>query len=427
MIAVLVIAVVAALLVYFGGNALSGWAVDRWYMRDEAVAARNRALFEQLQQYVTENDVASGDISAIETWVNETHDVSVIVYQTGQPYEAGWWGTDSLEENVPTPEDLARWYYTLFPLAFKDGLHQVAICDDSEQAIFNTLAIAVLALSFLVLLVILLLFAAHTTKRIVRLSADVNAVSSGTLQRPIATDSRDELSRLAQDVDRMRSAIAERARSEQTALQANSDLVTALSHDIRNPLTSLIGYLELLEMEPLPDPSRQYVLSSLDKAYRIRDLTGELFRYFLVFGQDKPTLHMDTYDAQILLEQLLGEYAAELRGRGFPVHTIPLRTPCQICTDVNMLKRVVDNLESNLEKYADPNARIVFLATLEAGRLHICISNRTQKPRAGAVESNHIGLRTCDAILKLLGGEFHTRADGGTFVAECILPVIESS
>ena len=127
------------------------------------------------------------------------------------------------------------------------------------------------------------------------------------------------------------------------------------------------------------------------------------------------------------LEQLLGEYAAELRGRGFPVHTIPLRTPCQICTDVNMLKRVVDNLESNLEKYADPNARIVFLATLEAGRLHICISNRTQKPRAGAVESNHIGLRTCDAILKLLGGEFHTRADGGTFVAECILPVIESS
>ena len=87
-----------------------------------------------------------------------------------------------------------------------------------------------------------------------------------------------------------------------------------------------------------------------------------------------------------------------------------------------MLKRVTDNLLSNIEKYADPAARLTILAEREGERLHVCFANRARRELA-RVESNHIGLRTCAAILKLLGGEFITHRDGDDFTAEFTLPV----
>lgn len=423
MIVTLALAVLAAILVFFGGNYAAERVIGRWYMSDEAVAGRNVAHLRSLQQYVADNCVSSGDASAIEAWARDEENASVIVYQNDGPiYEAGWWGTEPLQD-VESAEVNALGY-GFFPLAFADGVFQVAMCDVSENDLYFTAQMVTLGVAFAVFITIMLLFTHRVTRKISRLSAEVNAVSSGELQEPISTSGSDELARLAQDVNRMRDSIADRARNEQTAWQANSDLITALSHDIRNPLTSLIGYLELLEMdqERLPEDLRQYVRSGLDKAYRLKDLTGEMFRYFLVFGRQEQELQMERYDAQILLEQLLGEYVAELSNRGFCVNMIALQTPCRVCTDVRMLKRVIDNLMSNLEKYADPQERLTILAGIEDGALHVCFANRTKK-LPGQVESNHIGLRTCDAIMKLLGGEFCTYKEADGFTAELVLPL----
>ena len=265
-------------------------------------------------------------------------------------------------------------------------------------------------------------FTRRLARRVTRLSEAVSA--AGALNQTIPVTGTDELARLAQNVNTMRDTIVERTRNEQTALQANSDLITAMSHDIRNPLTSLIGYLDLLEMQQaqLPEDLRRYVLASRDKAYQLKDLTGEMFRYFLVFSRGEQETHPEPYDAQILCAQLLGECAEELRSRGFDVNLLLLGTPCTVTTDAQMLKRVTDNLLSNIEKYADPAARLTILAEREGERLHVCFANRARRELA-RVESNHIGLRTCAAILKLLGGEFVTHRDGDDFTAEFTLPV----
>ena len=89
---------------------------------------------------------------------------------------------------------------------------------------------------------------------------------------------------------------------------------------------------------------------------------------------------------------------------------------------MQMLKRVTDNLLSNIEKYADPAARLTILAECEGERLHVCFANRARRELA-RVESNHIGLRTCEAILKLLGGQFFTHRTGDDFSAEFVLPL----
>ena len=368
------------------------------------------------------NGVSSRDTVAIGQWLRSEKNASVIVYQAeGDPYEAGTWGTNQLLDDT-TQNDLAALGYSFYTLQFADGECRVAMCDYSESRLFGYTQFGALVVGFVVYSCIAIGFTRRLTRRVTRLSEAVGA--AGALNQTIPVTGTDELARLAQNVNTMRETIVERTRNEQTALQANSDLITAMSHDIRNPLTSLIGYLDLLEMQQaqLPEDLRRYVLASRDKAYQLKDLTGEMFRYFLVFSRGEQETHPEPYDAQILCAQLLGECAEELRSRGFDVNLLLLGTPCTVTTDAQMLKRVTDNLLSNIEKYADPAARLTILAEREGERLHVCFANRARRELA-RVESNHIGLRTCAAILKLLGGEFVTHRDGEAFTAEFTLPV----
>ena len=397
MIFVLLAALALGVVCYFGIDALGTEAIDHWYLSDDAVAARNLEHERRLQEYVSAHGVSSRDTLAIEQWSRGEKKANVIVYQVeGDPYEAGSWGTSELLDDT-TQSDIADMGYSFFTLQFADGECRVAVCDYSEAWLYSYVRFGALVVGFVVYSCIAIGFTRRLTRRVTRLAASVNT---------------------------MRDTILERTRNEQTAWQANSDLITAMSHDIRNPLTSLIGYLDLLEMsqDRLPEDLRSYVLASRDKAYQLKDLTGEMFRYFLVFSRGEQETHPEPYDAQILCAQLLGECTAELRSRGFDVNLLLLTTPCTVTTDVQMLKRVTDNLLSNIEKYADPAARLTILAECEGERLHVCFANRARRELA-RVESNHIGLRTCEAILKLLGGQFFTHRTGDDFSAEFVLPL----
>ena len=422
MILMLILALAVGVGCYFGCYRLGVWTINHGYMAPDAVELRNQRHERSLQQYVASNNVSSRDTVAIEQWLRREKNASVIVYQAeGDPYEAGTWGTSQLLDDT-TQNDLAALGYSFYTVQFADGAYRVALCDYSESRLFGYAQIGALVLAFVAYSCIAFGFTRRLARRVTRLSEAVSA--AGALNQTIPVTGTDELARLAQNVNTMRETIVERTRNEQTALQANSDLITAMSHDIRNPLTSLIGYLDLLEMQQaqLPEDLRRYVLASRDKAYQLKDLTGEMFRYFLVFSRGEQETYPEPYDAQILCAQLLGECAEELRSRGFDVNLLLLGTPCTVTTDAQMLKRVTDNLLSNIEKYADPAARLTILAEREGERLHVCFANRARRELA-RVESNHIGLRTCAAILKLLGGEFVTHRDGEAFTAEFTLPV----
>lgn len=428
MLTVVLLAALAAAAVGFGGRWLMDYTIDHWYVTPEAVASRASALAEELESYVAENQLTSNDYDALRAWVGGMRDssISIAVIDGDYAYEVDWWGT---EDNASVKLDsLDETRYHFFDIPFADRVSTVAIMEHSEAHLYNIVTYTSVVAAALTVLMILLVYNEHLTQRIRAFSEDLNKISGGDLEYPLRATSDDELGQLARSVDTMRNTIIQRTHAEQSALQANSDLITALSHDIRNPLTSLIGYMELLEMEQdkLPEDAGTYVRASLDKAYRIRDLTGELFRYFLVFGKEAQDVKMEEYDAQYLLFQLLGEYTNELRSQGFTVETDQLKESCTMRVDVPLFKRVVDNISSNLLKYADPAAPIVFSAYAD-DMLHIVVENRTREVGADAVESNKIGLRTCGSIMKLLEGDFQFRTEGDRFRAECILPISKKS
>ena len=415
----LVLGVGAALLAETAGEAIIG----RCYLSEAAVLKRTNRAAQELQGYVRQNALTTRNTNALAQWGESRKDYYILLYRDQrQILEIGWWGADIAAVDAYSLKEQGA--EVVYPIAFRDGTVYAVIYDNSDSRLYDVTWVVSLLLGCAVLALTLLAYNRRVARKVVAISHEVQSIGEGNLYLQLEPKGSDELAQLTASVEQMRLSLLRKTSEEQRALQQNSDLITAMSHDIRNPLTSLIGYLDLLEMsqDRLPEDLRSYVLASRDKAYQLKDLTGEMFRYFLVFSRGEQETHPEPYDAQILCAQLLGECAAELRSRGFDVNLLLLTTPCTVTTDVQMLKRVTDNLLSNIEKYADPAARLTILAEREGGRLHVCFANRARHELA-RVESNHIGLRTCEAILQLLGGQFFTHRVGDDFSAEFILPV----
>ena len=125
--------------------------------------------------------------------------------------------------------------------------------------------------------------------------------------------------------------------------------------------------------------------------------------------------------AQLLLEQLLGEHEAELLAEGYQVQAARLAEPGTIEVDLQYLRRVFDNLFSNIRKYADQARPVTMAARWEGQFLLVTLGNHLAD-HAGKVESTRIGLRTCEKLMDVMGGEFTREQTRETFTVHVRIP-----
>ncbi len=417
------IGLVLGVLLYVLLNALGGMLVDRVYMSQENVTRRKAQIYTQFSSYVTSSGISGRDTGAVARWTASHEYVSIFLFGTGreqQLYSGGEIMSSTAQAYDPAVHG------RLFPIRFADGLYQIAIDDSSQllqRQVVRIVSFAVASLGFLLLD---LWYMQRLTRRIISLSREAAEVSSGDLNRSIAAPGADEVSALAASMDEMRRSVITRLGSEKRAWEANTELITAISHDIRTPMTSLIGYLGLLcEENRDPAEQKQFAQSAYGKAMELKDLTDQLFRYFLVYGKAELELNLERFDGRLLLEQLLGEAEFDLADAGFTVQRIEFEGECSLQADPLYLKRVMDNLVSNIKKYADPAQPLVALSELKDEELSLCLSNAVSSSLARK-ESTKIGLRTCEKILSSMGGSFRTVLEDGHFAAELRLPAEEA-
>lgn len=363
----------------------------------------------------------STDKDAISEWTVAQKYVYLVFYQDDQfYYSAGWWGLDD-----ELPDSALGTEKKVFPVYFRDRTLTVSIYDYSEYRLQQIWDSVLLLLSAAMFVLIMLIYSQRLTKRVVRLSKEVEQLGSKDLMGEVTIKGSDEIAALAMEINNMRHEIIHRMQTEQKAVQANTDLITAISHDIRTPLTALIGYLDLaIEGEyDSPEKLGEYLRISQEKAMQLKSMTDELFRYFLVFGQGSLTLQMENYQAEILLEQILGEHCAQLQLAGFRVKLLIPETG-EIRVDVQYLRRVFDNLFSNVEKYADRAAVVTVLAEQQAQTLHIFISN-TIAPNPNHAVSTKIGLKSAHAVMEQMGGKLLITEEKQKFVVEVVLPLVD--
>ena len=229
-----------------------------------------------------------------------------------------------------------------------------------------------------------------------------------------------------QELNKCSAALREKSRALEERDTARRNWVNGISHDIRTPMTSMLGYLGLLNDSGFEDKERcrQFTASAYAKAMDLKELTDELFRYFLVYGKAELELSLESYDGRLLLEQLLGEAEFDLIDSGFRVQRIEFKGECSVSADPLYLKRTLDNMISNIKKYADPERPIMVITELTDGKLSVCISNYVKRSM-DKVESTKIGIRTCRKIMEAMGGSFTIASDGEHFAAEFALPAVE--
>ena len=416
----IVLSALAAVAVFFLISGIGDLAVDKIYMSPEAAASRKAEIYSRFSAYVTANNVAGGDSAAIARWTADNAYVTILVYE-GESLNSQPPG----QQSQPPASQYNGQYGKLYPMRFADGVYQVAIGDNSQNREYSLNRMTAVTLASVAFVAIMLLYVRRLSLRIIRLSREAEEIGGGDLEHPITAAGEDELSMLAEEMDNMRRSVIERMGSERQAWEANSELITAISHDIRTPMTSLIGYLGLLNESDLGDTERvrQFTASAYGKAMELKDLTDELFRYFLVFGRSDPDMNMEPFDGAMLLGQLLSELEFDLSDAGFSVRHIDAGGECTVTADPLYLKRVLDNLVSNIKKYADRNRPVTVLTGLKDGMLTACVSNTVSKS-GERVESTRIGLRTCEKIMSLMGGAFTVRRDEEHFAAELSIPAV---
>lgn len=421
MLYVSLLGVLLGMVLYFLANALGQALIENVYMREENVAQRKAEIYSRFSSYVTRNQISGKDAAALARWTAENDYVTVLLYDNGSRHHS-FSGGKSIGAGGEIVYDSAQ-YGRLYPLRFSDGIYLIAIVDSSregQELLVNVTAVSVAASGFILLL---LLYMNQLTRRIIALSKAAQEVSSGQLEKDISAPGQDEVSVLARSMDEMRRSLIQQMGSESRAWQANTELLTAISHDIRTPMTSMIGYLGLLNDSDFSDIERcrQFSRSAYSKAMDLKDLTDELFKYFLVFGSAELKLDMERYDGRLLLEQLVSEAEFSLTEAGFRVQRMEFEGECSILADPLYLKRVMDNLVSNVMKYGDKAKRVVILSELKNGTLSLCLSNSITRS-LDRVESTKIGLRTCKRIMEQMQGSFSTETDGEHFAAELRIP-----
>ena len=427
----ILLAMACAALVYLAAYGMGTLALTKIYMSPESVSSRQAEIYADFSKYVTAQNVSGSDEDAVARWPGNDAYTTILVYKD-EELSSMPSANPGIANGAPVSTSnagrlqYASEYGRLYPLRFADGVYHIAIGDSSqvrEDALNRYIAVLLGAIAFFA---ILIWYFRRLTKRVIRLSREADAIGDGDLEAPITMAGEDELSQLAVEVDAMRHSVIQRMGNERRAWEANSELITAISHDIRTPMTSLIGYLGLLNEESGKDPekSAQFASSAYDKAMELKDLTDELFKYFLVFGRAELELNRETLDGRLLLEQLLGEAQFDLSDAGFEIFRTDFEGECQINTDPLYLKRVLDNLVSNLKKYADRSHPVVFLSELKDEELSVCVSNNIASGIA-RVESTKIGLRTCEKIMEALGGRIETTRDEDHFSATFTLPVVK--
>ena len=165
-------------------------------------------------------------------------------------------------------------------------------------------------------------------------------------------------------------------RVAQEAEQRKNDLVVYLAHDLKTPLTSVIGYLTLLQDEPdLPQAARaRYTGIALDKAERLELLINEFFE-ITRFSLQHIVLNPWLIDLNLMLEQLVDEFYPVLTPKGLSID-LTLEPHLTLVGDGDKLARVFDNLLRNAINYCDPDTALSITARAQDGGVRLWFLNR---------------------------------------------------
>ena len=386
---------------------------------------------QDLQDYIDETKAASNDSEKLTEWVRKRKIVSIQVYKDEiLTYDSNY--PDAAVEDAEAEGAYYDWEY-YYTAEFADGTADVFLYGFFSYPLYSYAMTAEILLAVILLVAIVILGIRKPVRYIGRLKAECEILGSGDLDYQVTVQGKDELSLLARGLDNMRMALRESNEKEAELTAANRRMITEMSHDLRTPLTSLLIYTEILGKKAAKDPRQamEYVRKIEKKARQIKRLSDNIFEYALITEETKAELG-EPQTLRELFYDPLSEMTAYLGERGYMVELQPDTGSGserrQIRVNEEYINRIMDNIVSNIEKYADKSmpVRIETIYTEEYGGLAfrngISCSMEDRRKTEG---STNIGLHNVEKMMKKMNGYFRVKQTENIFEITLIFPWVK--
>lgn len=413
----LAISVSVSLLINFAGN----YALDKYYDKSSFLQNKSIQAISDFKTYVSANNISADDHEKIEKWSRSYKYVDIYIFKNNTlVYNSTRYSSYSNYENLAEISIISSNYNIV---SFADGNANVYMdCYFEYKYYYITLFISS-AIGLIIFVSVMLTLIKRKVSYIGKLENEIKILEGGDLNYNITIEGNDELSSLAESINEMRKSFMERLHNESEAEYCNSELITAMSHDLRTPLTALLGYLEIIEYKKYKteEDLMQYIHNSREKTYQIKTLSDKLFEYFLVFNR-RDDLDLELFNANEILDQLFQEEFFMLSDENFTFDFISYSDVCYLDMNLISIRRVFDNIFSNISKYADLSEPVKIRYYTEGSNLIITIKNKISKNRK-SVTSTGIGLKTCNKIIEMHKGTLYTENINNLFVITIILPI----
>lgn len=249
-----------------------------------------------------------------------------------------------------------------------------------------------------------------------------------------------DFKRYGQELNDVQGGLEQAVQEQMKAEHLKTELITNVSHDIKTPLTSIVNYVDLLKKEDMPSPAAQEYIAVLDRqSHRLKKLTEDLVEASKA-SSGALNVELQPTDVNVLLSQIEGEYQERLAACHLTLVTQPPAPGTMIQADSRLLSRVMDNLVSNVCKYAMENTRVYVTAAVRDGQAVISFKNVSRDElnispdelmerfvRGDASrhsEGSGLGLSIARSLVQLQGGTFALSIDADLFRADIVFPLI---
>lgn len=280
-------------------------------------------------------------------------------------------------------------------------------------------------------------FALKKVKSFSRIKEGVEQIKNGDLHHRIEVDGKGEFSRLAANINSISDGLKKSVDSEIKSERLKTELITNVSHDIRTPLTSIITYVDLLKIENDPEKVAEYVDVLDQKSKRLKHLTDDLFEAAKASSGSMP-VQLERIDIVSLLTQGIGEMDEKIEASALDFKLAHPTEKVYVKADGKLLWRSIENLFSNVFKYAQPTSRVyidvedlgneilVTFKNISAYELNITADELMERFKRGdesrTSQGSGLGLSIAESLIHIQHGKFVVQVDGDLFKVMIYLP-----
>lgn len=418
----LILSAVAGAVTYICLFFYGQFTFEKYIEHSSFIETRSNKRIKNFQSYIFKNNISTLDSNEISEWGKRNAVVLMEIYR-GHYLLYSTVAPEYFYEYKNQEEATMYDWVTYHTVTFADGDAQVLVYAD-DMTIWNFwLILTSTTIGVLVALIIFLTGCNRVVKQICILNERIQMMEAGDLNVDIPFCGNHELGQLAQSLNSMQFAFKAQIENEKAIFQTHQTIITEMSHDLRTPLTTLQIYTDILRYKKYDPSMLENHLELIDaKAYQIKQLADNIFEYSLISKQEKVELETPSSAKQVFYD-MISEYIYQWEKHGILLDYEFCHSDVPIAVYSPYIKRSLDNISSNIIKYASRDERVLIKTYLEQNYYCITVQNKISKEPVSA-DSSHIGLSNIEMMMKKMNGKCITQLNEEHFSITLLFPAV---